>query len=213
MIDLSGADSVTIDGLNSGGNSLTIANTTASAVTGTATIRFIGGATGNTITNANIQGSSSSSVATNGATIFFSTDAVTANGNDNNTISNCNIGPAGANLPSKAILGNGSTTTTAIGNSGLVITNNNIFDYFGAAGTSAGVAVNAGCNTFAITNNRFYQTTPRTWTTGALHNAILMNSSTTLSGVQAMTITGNIIGYSSPTQTGTYALTGSTGTF
>ena len=104
--------------------------------------------------------------------IFFSTDAVTANGNDNNTISNNNIGPAGANLPTKAILGNGSTTTTAIGNSGIVITNNNIFDYFGAAVTSSGVATNAGCNAWTITNNRFYQTGTRTWTTGAHHRAI-----------------------------------------
>ena len=91
---------------------------------------------------------------------------MTANGNDNNTISNNNIGPAGANLPTKAILGNGSTTTTAIGNSGIVINNNNIFDYFGAAVTSAGVATNGGCNTWSITNNRFYQTGTRTWTTG-----------------------------------------------
>src|SRR6185295_6585085 len=176
LIDFNGADNVTIDGLNTGGNSLTIANTTVSATSGTATIRFIGGATNNTITNSNIQGSGTMSVATNGANIFFSTDAVTANGNDNNTISNNNIGPAGANLPTKGILCNGSTTTAAIGNSGIIINNNNIFDYFGAAVTSAGVATNAGCNTWSITNNRFYQTGTRTWTTGALHNAILLSN-------------------------------------
>jgi len=208
MIDFSGADNVTINGLNTGVNSLTIANTTVSATTITSTIRFIGGATNNTITNSNIQGSGTMSVATNGAIIFFSTDAVALTGNDNNTISNNNIGPAGANLPTKGILCNGSTTSTAIGNSGLVIDNNNIFDYFGAAVTSAGVAVNGGCNTFSITNNRFYQTATRTETTAALHSAINMNSSTATSGVQGMTITGNTIGYASNTQTGTYALTG-----
>jgi len=213
LIDLNGADNVTINGLNTGGNSLTIANTTVSATTGTATIRFIGGATNNTITNCNLQGSVSSSVATNGAVIFFSTDAVTANGNDNNTISNNNIGPAGANLPTKAILGNGSTTTTAIGNSGIIIDNNNIFDYFGAAVTSAGVATNGGCNAWSITNNRFYQTGTRTWTTGALHNAINIGNTTATSGAQGFTITGNIIGFASNTQTGTYTLTGSTGKF
>jgi len=213
LIDFSGADNVTIDGLNSGGNSLTIANTTVSATSGTATLRFIGGATGNTITNANIQGSGTMSVATNGATIFFSTDAVTTAGNDNNTISNNNIGPAGANLPTKAILGNGSTSTTAIGNSGIVITNNNIFDYFGAAVTSAGVATNGGCNTWSITGNRFYQTGTRTWTTGALHNAINIGNTTATSGAQGFTITGNIVGFASNSQTGTYTLTGSTGKF
>ncbi|MFL6274081.1 MAG: FG-GAP-like repeat-containing protein [Blastocatellia bacterium] len=208
LIDLNGADNVTIDGLNTGGNALTISNTTASATSGTSTVRFIGGATGNTITNCTLLGSVSSSVATNGATVFFSTDANTANGNDNNTISNNNIGPAGANLPTKAILGNGSTSTTAIGNSGVVINNNNIFDFFGAAVTSAGVAVNGGCNTWSITNNRFYQTATRTWTTGALHAPINISSTTTTSGAQAFTITGNIIGYASNTQTGTYTLTG-----
>jgi hypothetical protein len=208
MIDFNGADSVTVDGLNTGGNSLTISNTTASATSGTSTIRFIGGATLNTITNSNIQGSVSSSVATNGAVIFFSTDANTANGNDNNTISNNNIGPAGANLPTKAILGNGSTTTTAIGNSGIVINNNNIFDFFGAAVTSAGIATNGGCNTWTITNNRLYQTGTRTWTTGALHSGMNIAPTTATSGAQGFTITGNTIGYASNTQTGTYTLTG-----
>lgn len=208
LIDLNGADNVTIDGLNAGGNSLTISNTTASATSGTSTIRFIGGATGNTITNSNIQGSVTSSVATNGATIFFSTDSATANGNDNNTISNNNIGPAGTNLPTKAILGNGSTTTTGVGNSGNVINNNNIFDYFGAAVTSAGIATNGGCNTWTITNNRLYQTATRTWTTGALHSGINIANTTATSGAQGFTITGNTIGYASNTQTGTYTLTG-----
>jgi hypothetical protein len=208
MIDFNGADNVTIDGLNTGGNSLTIANTTVSATSGTSTIRFIGGATLNTITNSNIQGSGTMSVATNGAVIFFSTDALTANGNDNNTISNNNIGPAGANLPTKAILGNGSTTTTAIGNSGIVIDNNNIFDYFGAAVTSSGIATNGGCNSWTITNNRLYQTGARTWTTGALHAGIDIRPTTSTSGAQGFTITGNTIGYASNTQTGVYTLTG-----
>lgn len=208
MIDLNGADNVTIDGLNAGGNSLTIANTTVSATSGTATIRFIGGATNNTITNSNIQGSGTMSVATNGATIFFSTDANTTNGNDNNTISNNNIGPAGANLPTKAILCNGSTGTTAIGNSGNIVNNNNIFDFFGAAVTSSGIASNGGCNTWMITNNRLYQTGTRTWTTGSLHTGIDIRPTTATSGAQGFTITGNTIGYASNNQTGIYTLTG-----
>ncbi len=213
LIDFNGADNVTVDGLNTAGNSLTIANTTVSATSGTSTIRFIGGATTNIITNANIQGSGTMAVGTNGATIFFSTDALTANGNDNNTISNNNIGPAGANLPTKAILGNGSITTTAIGNSGNIISNNNIFDFFGAAVASSGVTTNAGCNAWSITNNRFYQTGTRTWTTGATHRAIDINNTTLTSGAQGFTITGNTVGFASSAQTGTYTLTGSTGKF
>ena len=213
LIDFNGADNVIIDGLNTGGNTLTISNTTVSSTSITSTIRFIGGATNNTITNCNLQGSASMSVATNGGVIFFSTDALTANGNDNNTISNNNIGPAGTNLPTKAIYSNGSTTTTAIGNSGNIISNNDIHDYFGAAVTSSGISLNGGNNTWTITNNRLYQTGTRTWTTGATHRGIEINSTTTTSGNQGHTITFNTVGYASNTQTGVYTLTGSTGKF
>lgn len=213
LIDFSGADNVTINGLNTGGNSLTISNLSIQATSGTSTIRFIGGATNNTITNCNILGSSTMAVGTNGGTIFFSTDAVTANGNDSNTISNCNIGPAVATLPTKAIYGNGSTSTTAIGNSGNIITNNNIYDYFGAGTTSSGIYINAGCNTWTISNNKFYQTATRTWTTGNEHNAINIQNTTATSGAQGFTVTGNAIGFANSASTGTYTLTGSTGTF
>src|SRR5712691_3631566 len=74
LIDLNGADNVTIDGLNTGGNSLTISNTTASATAFTSTIRFILGATSNTITNATVSGSFSGSHTTAGGNIYFSTD-------------------------------------------------------------------------------------------------------------------------------------------
>lgn len=213
LIDLNGADNVTFDGLNIGGNALVISNTTVSNTSGTSTIRFIGGATTNVITNCSVLGSASMSVTTNGGTIFFSTDSLTTNGNDNNTISNCNIGSVGTNLPTKAIYSNGTTTTTAIGNSGNIVTNNNIFDFFGPAVTSSGISLQGGNNTWTITNNKFYQTATRTWTTGATHRPIEINNSTSTSGNQGHTVTGNIIGYSSNTQTGVYALTGSTGKF
>jgi hypothetical protein len=202
LIDFNGADNVTVDGLNTGGNSLTISNTTASATTGTCTIRFIGGATSNTITNSTILGSFSASVATNGGNIFFSTDAVTTNGNDNNTISNNNIGPAGAALPTKGVYSNGSTTTTAINNSGIVINNNNIFDCFGAAVTSSGVYITSGSTDINVTNNRLYLTATRTQTTGAQHSAIQI-SNTSGNNFQ---ITGNTIGFATNAGTGTYTL-------
>ncbi len=213
LIDLNGADNVSINGLNL----LTIENATFSATSGTSTIRFVGGATGNTITNCFIKGAYAGSVANKGGIIFFSTDAVTANGNDDNTISFCNIGPPASNffgvLPTVAIYGNGSTTSTAIGNSGISINNNNIFDYFGNIATSAGVATNGGCNTWTISNNRFYQTGTRTWEAGALHTPILIDNDITNSGAQGFTITNNVIGYASDMASGTYTLTGSNGSF
>src|SRR5690606_33063932 len=55
MIDLSGADNVTFDGLNSGGNSLTVENTTASTTSGTSTFRLVGDATNNVFTNLTVK--------------------------------------------------------------------------------------------------------------------------------------------------------------
>ncbi|AWA28795.1 hypothetical protein HYN48_01095 [Flavobacterium magnum] len=204
MIDLSGADNVTFDGLNSGGNALTLSNTTASATSGTSTIRFIGGATNNTITKCSVLGSFSAAVGTNGGNIFFSTDAVTANGNDNNTVSFCDIGPAGTNLPSKGIYINGSTTTTALNNSGNTFNGNNIFDYFGAAVSSAGIYIAGGATDTNITNNKFYQTAARTQTTGAQHSAVWI-ANTSGNNYQ---VTGNIIGFANAGGTGTYSFVG-----
>lgn len=203
LVDLNGADNVTIDGLNSGGNSLTFSNTTISATSGTSTIRFIADATNNIITRCSIQGSSTMAVGTNGGNIFFST--ATATGNDNNTISFCDIGPAGANLPTKGIYGNGTTTSITHYNSGINISNNNIFDYFGVSVQSAGIYMTTACTDWTISSNRFYQTAARTQvTTGTIHAGIQLASA----NINNCTITNNIIGYSSSAGTGTYTFTG-----
>lgn len=213
MIILNGADNVTIDGLNMAGNSLTISNTNSGTTSGTSTIRFIGGATNNTVTNSTVLGSFSGSLATNGGNIFFSTDANTANGNDDNTISNCNIGPAGANLPTKLIYGNGSVSTAAIRNSGVVINNNNLYDYFSATTSVSGMHILSGNDNWTISNNRIYQTAARTFTGTALRYAgITINSTTT--GLQGVfTITGNKIGFGASDGTGTTTISGSTNEF
>jgi hypothetical protein len=201
MIDLNGADNVTIDGLNTGGNSLTISNTTVSSTSGTSTIRFQADATNNTITNASVLGSATMAVGTNGGNIWFGSAAVTT-GNDNNTVSNCNIGPAGANLPTKGIYFSGtSNTDPGTANSGITINNNNIFDYFSATVSSAGIDLIAGTVGTTISNNRFYQTATRTQTsTGLTHSGIRINNTTG----NAYQITGNTIGFAAANGTGTY---------
>jgi Secretion system C-terminal sorting domain/Immunoglobulin I-set domain len=199
VIDLLGADNVTIDG----GGVLTISNTSNSATTGTSTIRFVADAVSNTVTNCTVLGSGAMATGTNGGNIYFATGSVT--GNDNNTISNCKIAPAGANLPTKGIYGNGSTTTTAINNSGISITNCEIYDYFGAAVSSAGMYIAGGNNTWSITNNKLYQTATRTATAGVTHAGIYITNTASADG---FTVTGNTIGYASNTGTGTYTVAG-----
>jgi len=203
LIDLNGADNVMIDGLNSGGNSLTISNTTVSSTSGTSTIRFQTDATNNTITNCSVLGSSTSAVGTNGGNIWFGSAAVTV-GNDNNTISNCNIGPAGANLPSKGIYFSGSSNTDpGTANSGIVITGNNIFDYFSATASSSGIDINSGTVGTIISNNKFYQTGTRTMTSTSLTHSAIRISNTSGNAYQ---ITGNTIGFASSAGTGMYTL-------
>lgn len=143
LIDLNGADNVTIDGLNTGGNSLTVSNT--SATTNTCAIRFILDATYNTIQNCSIKGSGTSS---NFGTILFSTGAST--GNSNNIIANNYISWAGTNLPLNAIY---SAGTTAYLNASNTISNNNIFNYI-----SKGIDVSAtGSTSWVINGNSFYK--------------------------------------------------------
>ena len=213
MIDFNGADNVTVDGLNTGGNSLTISNTSTSNTSGTSTIRFQADATMNLITNCSILGSATMANATNGGNIWFGSAAIST-GNDNNTISNCNIGPAGSNLPSKCVYFSGtSNTDPGTANSGIVINNNNIFDYFSATVSSSGIDLNSGSVGTTISNNRFYQTATRTQTTtGLTHRPISINN-TSGGGYQ---ITGNIIGFATNTGTGTYTFvfpTTTTGSF
>ena len=205
LIDLNGADNVTINGLNSGGNSLTISNTNTGTTAGIATIRFIADASTNTVTNTNIQGSSTSGWATVAGTIVF--DIGTTTGNDNNIISNNNIGPAGANLPSKAIMANGSSST--IENDNTQITGNNIFDYFLATGSHSGINILTGNEAWTISNNKFYQTAARTVTTASSrHSAVTLNNS---SG--GFTVSGNTIGFASSAGTGTTTITGTSNEF
>jgi hypothetical protein len=194
LIDLNGADSVTIDGLNTGGNALTISNP--STTSGASTIRFIADATSNTVQNCLIQGSGTS--ATSG-TIVFSTGA--ASGNDGNIINANSITSVGLNLPTNAIYSAG--TSVAIDNSGISITNNNIFDYFNAGAASNGILVASNSSAWTITGNKFFQGGTRTSTVGSLHTAIQI---VTASG-GGYTINTNTIGFSNAGGTGssTYA--------
>ncbi|MDN3675998.1 hypothetical protein QWY90_01580 [Flavobacterium paronense] len=204
LIRLNGADNVTIDGLNIPGISLTVSNTTVSATAGTATLLFTGDATNNTITNCTLLGSISAPLATTGGVVYFATGVTT--GNDNNIISNCNIGPAGSNLPSRLIYGNGSTASSAIANSGITITNCNLYDYFLTSGTAAIYAV-TGNTDWNITNNKIYQSATQTFTANGTAFGIYFANATFGNNIQ---ITGNTIGYENALGTGTTTYSGST---
>ncbi len=203
LLNLNGSDNVTINGLNTEGNALTFSNTTASATSGTSTIQFKNDATNNTITNCTILGSYSGSVGLNGGNISFSTGTLT--GNDNNTISYCNLGPAGTNIPTKLVNGIGSTTSSAIANSTILIDHCIMHDFFLTGGCAAVYAI-TGNSDWSISNNIIYQTDTRTFTAAGTMYGIYFSNATYGNNIQ---ITGNTIGYSSGTGTGTLILDGS----
>ena len=205
LVDLLGADNVTIDGLNTGGNTLTISNT---STTATATIRLYSDATGNTVQNCTILGGALNS---SGGTVFIgaagATGGAASTGNDNNLITLNNIGPVNA------------TTTTAYNgiyaasggtsfNDAVTISNNNIYDYYGGT-TPSGVLISAGNSNWTISGNSIYQTIARAGVTGALVYGI--NCGATNNAV-AMIISGNYIGGSGVLATGTLTINGTAAT-
>jgi len=200
LVDLNGATNVTIDGLGTGGNALTLSNTTVSGSTGTSTIRFINGAQNNSIIRCTILGSALPATGSAAGNILFYTSSRA--GNNNNTVSSCNLGPAGVNLPTKAVTSLGTAGTP---NSGNQIINNNIFDFFNATTSASGVSILANNSNWTISSNRLYQTAPRIFTTGPLRYAgITINSSGGF-----FTVTGNIIGFGAADKTGTTTISGS----
>lgn len=184
LIDLNGADNVTIDGLNDGSNSLTISNSNTGNAAGTSTIRLYNGATSNTVQNCIIEGSTTS---TTSGTIFLSTGT-------NATISviSNTIRPAGANLPVYSVFASGTSNT------GISITGNNIQDYFSATASSAGVFASTGSDAWTVSSNKLYQTASRTVNSlGVIVRAIQVAAG------GGYTISNNIIGYANSAGTGT----------
>lgn len=195
LIELNGADNVSIDGTNIDGNTLTLSNTNTGSSGNTSTIRFANDASSNIIKNTTILGASTSVTL---GTVLFGTG--TATGNINDTINNCNIADAAGSFATNGIYSNGSTTAGM--QNVAVVTNNSIYNFFNAGLVSTGMLVEAGNTDWTITNNKFFQTATRTYTAGAIHRGIQVTSG------NGYNITGNIIGYASATATGTYTMNG-----
>ncbi|TDH27944.1 hypothetical protein EXU57_05620 [Segetibacter sp. 3557_3] len=200
LIDLNGADNVTIDGLNTGGNSLTISNSNSTAGAEVCTIRFTNDATNNLVSRVTISGAN---VSTASGTVLFGTG--TATGNDDNTISNCTIADVAGGNPVNGIYSLGNVTP-GVENSGNTISGNHVANFFHPDLGTAGILLAGGNTDWLISANRLFQTAARTFTTAGVHRAIQITSGNNYR------ILGNIIGYSSAAGTGTYILGGSVAT-
>ncbi|MBV9959844.1 MAG: VCBS repeat-containing protein, partial [Acidobacteria bacterium] len=171
-IDFNGGKYVTFDGRPGGvgtGKELIFENSTSSA----SVVRFMNEGSYNTIKYCIIRGFNNS--ATNGL-VFFSTTTGTQ-GNDNNTISNCDIRDSSGGQPRNAIYASGSGTNEAQYNSGNVIADNNIFNFYQSISSFAGIRISSGNTGWTISGNSIYQTSVRTPASGNPHYGITINAS------------------------------------
>src|SRR5262249_19214558 len=90
LLDLNGADNVVVDGLNTGGNALTIENSSTAGAA--ATIRFIADASSNTVQNCTIKGAETGNAS---GTIVFGTCTSTGNVSDTITSNQITASDAG----------------------------------------------------------------------------------------------------------------------
>ncbi len=188
LIDLNGADNVSIDGLNSGSNSLTITNFAPSG-TSTGTIRLINDATSNSVTNCILQGAASS---VTGGVVVFSTG--TASGNDNNTISNNTISG-----PSTGAVVTGSTSTTTLTVTGVTSGVLQVGSQISGTGVTAGTIITAlgtgtgGTGTYTINISQTVALTSITATAGFPANDIYSLGTSAAIDNSGITISGNNI--------------------
>ncbi len=193
LISLNGASNVSINGLNSGGNSLTIDNTATGA---TSTILFNNDSKNITVENCTILGSASTA---NYGTLFFGNGVVS--GNDMIKIKSCTIDASTGGNPVNGIYSAGSAVAGQE-NSTDSILNSSIANYFSATLASSGVNIATGNTNWTISGCRFYQAASRTYTVANTHTAIKVTAGT------AHAILNNTIGYSAAAGTGTYTMTG-----
>lgn len=201
LIDLNGADNVTLDGrLNAAGSTrdLTITNTSTSNLSGTSTVRFINDATANTIKYCTIRGSEGLN---SYGVIYFGISAG-ASGNDNNTISNNNITNAGTR-PVNAVY---SLGTAGKENSSVTFDSNNFYDFFHLSLGGSAMNIVSGNSEWTITGNSFYNVT--TWNPGNTgFNIIVINST----AGNNFNVSGNYLGGNAPLCAGTPFTKGGSG--
>ena len=197
LINLSGVSNVLMDGLNTGGNSLTIDNTNTG---NTSTLFFNNDCNGITIQNSTLLGAGSG---LDFATILFG--GATNTGNSNITIKGCSIDASSAGFPVNGIY-SGKPVAAGKENTNDSILNSWISNYFNATLASSGILLDTGNTKWGISGCRFFQSASRTYTVGNTHAAIK------ILGGSSHTISGNFIGFSSSTGTGVYTMGGTVAT-
>ena len=193
IIGLAFANNIVIDGLNTGGNSLTLINNSTGSLG--STVMFSNNSSFDTLRNVTCRGSGV------GDAVVYITNAFT--GNHNILIENCDISGSLAGTPSYGI-----ASISGSYNNDNTIRNCNIHDIYNSTGDSYGIYIAFGAGRTTIENNRIYQSVPR----------IPLSGTPTFTGIavgftegDGFIIRNNIIGGSNASGTG-YSVFGSTTT-
>lgn len=201
---MNGADRFIVDGrdpsnMGAGGRHLIFRNTSTTNSAFNSTFNFINDATNDTLRYAIIEGASTNT--TNGV-VRFST--ASAGGNDGINIDYCHIRDVSGSLPVNAIYAAGTAGQL---NSNVSITNNEIYNFWGAGTNSSnGVLISSGNTDWTISGNSFYQTASRASGGTVIHYGIQIDNSTNGNN---FTIQNNYIGGSTAGAGGTaWTITG-----
>ncbi len=194
LIDLNGADKVTIDGrVSLSGSTASLIILNSSTANNASAINFKNSAESNLVRYCNLQASSSLSPSMGIVTFGLSP---AGDGNDNNIVEYCNITNSGSR-PEYAIF---SLGTLAHENSGNIIRYNNIYNFFNPATTCYGIKLGYATTNWTIKGNNFYETTTFAPTGAYSYYPIYINAGSD------HIVSENYIGGSGPQCTGTFTI-------
>jgi hypothetical protein len=216
VIRLDGVKNFVLDGRQGGitgaGKHLIIVNDN----TAGSALNFINDASHNALLYTVFKGASTT--VTNGV-INFGPGVVT--GNDSNLIDNCDIGDA-ASLPATLVQARGSIDNVSKFNTGNIISNCELFNFWHASGESNAFKISKGNAGWIIKGNSIYQTSPRTFTNihytfnwnRIVDDASNVNDMYAAASLSNMHLEGNFIGGSAAMCGGTpWTETNSSGSF
>jgi hypothetical protein len=175
LLDLNGADNVTIDGrVNRTGSTVALTLLNSSTSSSANTIRFINGAQSNTIRYTSIKGGS-----TGGATGLINFSTSTSGTNSSNIIEYCSVsGLSSTSRTRHAIYSSGSASPN--GNNSNTIRYNEISNFFiedGLGGDVTAVGIYSNSSEWTITDNSFFLPSTISLSNGSYHVVYINNTS------------------------------------
>ncbi|MFN8276572.1 MAG: hypothetical protein U0T84_03745 [Chitinophagales bacterium] len=201
LFSISGVASVLVDGLNSGGNSLTFENS--NTATTASTIYLTNGANKIRFRNCILKGSNTNSNVATGGGLYVLGGSTATLGNNNNSLINCELAPSGTNFPYVGVFAAGTSGKLNTADS---IIGCNIHDIFNTTGSLMSAIYGFQATTqMVIYGNSIYQTSAKSTSSSGASRAIFWN----VSNGSGLVVKRNIIGGSAPDGSGLTTVTSS----